>query len=143
MFRMLLGIAGLTLLWFFCGTGSAQPKDTALPKGVLPRTVTGDGLTVETAKNAAFAKALNQKAKTDAIDGRLLAIFARSLNPQPSVIPSETQRNLRELAARRRQLIEQLVQRRLWFAGRRHGRVGGSAGRAAGRGVVGIERRQF
>jgi hypothetical protein len=60
MFRMLLGIAGLTLLWFFCGTGSAQPKDVALPKGALPRSVTGDGQTVETAKKAAITKATDE-----------------------------------------------------------------------------------
>lgn len=62
------------------------------------------------AQSKAFAKALNQQAKTDAIDGRLLALFARRLNPAASLIPSETQRNLRELAARRRQLLGQLVQ---------------------------------
>ena len=62
------------------------------------------------AQSKAFARALNQQAKTDAIDGRLLATFARKLNPAPSEIPSETQRNLRELAARRRQLTQQLVQ---------------------------------
>ena len=62
------------------------------------------------AQSKAFAKALNRQAKTDAIDARLLAAFARRLNPAPSQIPSETQRTLRELAARRRQLTQQLVQ---------------------------------
>jgi transposase len=61
------------------------------------------------AQSRAFAKALNQQAKTDAIDAKLLAAFACRLNPAPSQIPSETQRNLREIAARRRQLIGQLV----------------------------------
>lgn len=61
-------------------------------------------------QSKAFAKALCQQAKTDAIDARLLALFARKLNPLPSQIPSESQRNLRELAARRRQLTQQLVQ---------------------------------
>lgn len=61
-------------------------------------------------QSKAFAKALNQQAKTDAIDAKLLATFARKLNPTPSQIPSETQRNLHEIAARRRQLIGQLVQ---------------------------------
>jgi len=61
-------------------------------------------------QSRAFAKALNQQAKTDAIDARLLATFARRLRPPTTAIPSETQRDMRELAARRRQLIQQLVQ---------------------------------
>ena len=40
MFRILLGIASLTLLWFYCGTSIAQPKDAALPNGALPLAVT-------------------------------------------------------------------------------------------------------
>jgi transposase len=61
-------------------------------------------------QSKAFAKALNQQAKTDAIDARMLASFARHMNPPVSPIPSETQRNLRELAARRRQITAQCVQ---------------------------------
>jgi transposase len=62
------------------------------------------------AQSRAFAKALNQQAKTDAIDARLLALFGHRLSPPLCVIPSQPQRDLRELAARRRQLIQQLVQ---------------------------------
>lgn len=62
------------------------------------------------AQSQAFRKALHQQAKTDAIDARLLATFASRLRPAPSQMASETQRNLRELATRRRQLIDQLVQ---------------------------------
>jgi transposase len=62
------------------------------------------------AQSKAFARALNQQAKTDAIDARLLALFAQKLTPAASQIPSETQRSLHELASRRRQLIQQLVQ---------------------------------
>ncbi len=62
------------------------------------------------AQSQAFARALSQQAKTDAIDARILAVFASRLRPAPSQIASETQRNLRELSARRRQLIEQLAQ---------------------------------
>jgi transposase len=61
-------------------------------------------------QSKAFAKALNQQAKTDAIDARLLATFARKLSPAASVIPSEKQQNLRELAARRKQITAQCVQ---------------------------------
>lgn len=62
------------------------------------------------AQSKAFAKALKQQAKTDAIDARLLALFAARLKPAPSQIASQTQRDLRELSTRRRQLIQQLVQ---------------------------------
>lgn len=62
------------------------------------------------AQSKAFAKALKQQAKTDAIDARLLAGFAARMKPAPSQIASQTQRDLRELSTRRRQLIQQLVQ---------------------------------
>lgn len=62
------------------------------------------------AQSKAFAKALKQQAKTDAIDARLLATFAARLQPEPSQIAAQTPRDLRELSTRRRQLIGQLVQ---------------------------------
>lgn len=62
------------------------------------------------AQSKAFAKALNQLAKTDPLDARLLAAFAARIRPDASRIPSENQRSLRELAARRRQITAQLVQ---------------------------------
>jgi hypothetical protein len=55
--RMFLGIAGLMLMWFFCGTGCAQPKEIAPPEGRWPRSVTGSGETVDTAKDAAIREA--------------------------------------------------------------------------------------
>jgi hypothetical protein len=60
--RMLLGIACLTLMWFVCGTGSAQPKEAPLPRGVLPRTVPGHGETVDAARKAAVSKAVDEVA---------------------------------------------------------------------------------
>jgi transposase len=62
------------------------------------------------AQSQAFRKDLNQQAKTDAMDARMLAEFAYRIQPEPSRIAPESQRNLRELAARRRQLMEQLIQ---------------------------------
>lgn len=62
------------------------------------------------AQSRAFARALGRQAKTDAIDAQLLAAFAASVRPKATQVPSETQRILRELASRRRQLLEQLVQ---------------------------------
>ena len=56
-----------------------------------------------------FAKALGMLAKTDCIDARVLALFARHVPVRLSEIPSEHQRQLRELVTRRRQLVEQCV----------------------------------
>lgn len=75
------------------------------------------------AQSKSFARALNQQAKTDALDGRLLATFARNMLPPVSAIPSETQRNLRELAARRRQITAQCVQEKNRLQQARDGRV--------------------
>lgn len=52
-----------------------------------------------------FAKARGILAKTDAIDARVLAQFARDLQPRPSDPPDERQLECAELVARRRQLI--------------------------------------
>ena len=59
MIRMVLGIGSLTLMWFLCGTGNAQPKDAALPKGA-PRSVSGHGEKVENAQRAALSKAVDE-----------------------------------------------------------------------------------
>jgi transposase len=52
-----------------------------------------------------FSKALERKAKTDALDAELIAIFAQRMQPQPRPLPSPEQARLKELLARRRQLI--------------------------------------
>lgn len=52
-----------------------------------------------------FARARGILAKTDSIDARVLAQFARDLRPATSEAPSERQLELEELLARRRQLI--------------------------------------
>jgi transposase len=53
----------------------------------------------------AFATAMGQLAKTDAIDARMIARFGHDARPQPREIPSEKQQLFADLAARRRQLI--------------------------------------
>jgi hypothetical protein len=63
--RGLLGIASLMLMGLAGCSGSAPPREArlpsraaALPKGDLPRSVTGHGVTVEAAKKAAINKAV-------------------------------------------------------------------------------------
>jgi len=53
----------------------------------------------------AFATAVGELAKTDAIDARLIARFAHDVRPAVRPLPTEKQRFFADLAARRRQLI--------------------------------------
>lgn len=53
-----------------------------------------------------FAKALGLLAKTDAIDARVLALFAQAVRPVPRPLPNEQGQQLRETLARRAQLVE-------------------------------------
>lgn len=53
-----------------------------------------------------FARGLGILAKTDRLDARVIARFGEHANPRPTDIGSEKHTQLRELVARRRQLIE-------------------------------------
>jgi transposase len=59
-----------------------------------------------------FAKATGQLAKTDAIDARILALFAERVRPEPRALPDAAAQALDALLTRRRQLIEMLVAER-------------------------------
>lgn len=59
-----------------------------------------------------FAKALGQRAKTDAIDAQLIAQFGQSVRPVPRPLPDADQALLGELLARRSQLMGALVAER-------------------------------
>ena len=54
----------------------------------------------------AFATAVGELAKTDAIDARIIARFAHDVRPEVRPLPTQNQRFFADLAARRRQLIE-------------------------------------
>lgn len=54
----------------------------------------------------AFATAVGELAKTDRIDARMIARFGRDVRPEIRAIPSEKQRLLADLSARRQQLLE-------------------------------------
>lgn len=53
-----------------------------------------------------FARGLGILAKTDRLDARVIARFGQQASPRPIEIGSEKQAELRELVARRRQLID-------------------------------------
>lgn len=59
-----------------------------------------------------FAKGLNLLAKTDRLDARVLALYAKLVRPRltPPVTPAADA--LRELVTRRRQIVNQLIQQR-------------------------------
>jgi transposase len=63
----------------------------------------------------AFAQAVGQTAKTDAIDATVLALFGARVQPQPRALPDAATQALAALVSRRRQLLDMLgaEQRRL------------------------------
>lgn len=56
-----------------------------------------------------FAKATGQLAKTDALDAQVIAEFARAVQPAIRELPDEHTRELADLLARRRQIIDMIV----------------------------------
>ena len=60
---------------------------------------------VNPARVCYFRKSLGYKAKTDIIDAEVIAKFAEAMHPEASNPSSATDRKLRELSARRKQLV--------------------------------------
>ena len=56
-----------------------------------------------------FARATGQLAKTDALDARVIALFAEAVRPIARPVPDEQARALGALVARRRQLVDMLA----------------------------------
>jgi transposase len=59
-----------------------------------------------------FAKTLNQFAKTDQVDAKLLAWFGEAIVPEVRPLASEAQQQLDDLVTRRRQVVEMLTAER-------------------------------
>jgi transposase len=55
-----------------------------------------------------FARATGQLAKTDALDARVIALFAEAIRPVARPLADDQAAELRQLVARRRQLVEML-----------------------------------
>ena len=82
---------------------------------VVVAALAGAGLpvvVVNPAQIRAFAKALGQRAKTDAIDAGVIAHFAEATNPEPRPLPDAATRLLADLVARRRQIIDMMTAER-------------------------------
>lgn len=56
-----------------------------------------------------FAKAMGRLEKTDAVDARMLALYAERMRPEVRMVPDEETEELQALVARRRQLTEMVV----------------------------------
>ncbi len=59
-----------------------------------------------------FARATGQLAKTDALDARMLALFAERIRPKVRPLPSAQELELKALVARRRELVEMITAER-------------------------------
>jgi len=55
-----------------------------------------------------FARALGKLAETDAIDAKVIAIFAEKIRPPARPVASQDAQRLAELVARRRQIVEMI-----------------------------------
>jgi transposase len=67
-----------------------------------------------------FARATGQLAKTDVLDAGILARFAEALRPEVRQLPDDASEELKELVARRRQIVDMITaeKNRLRTAGR-------------------------
>ena len=59
-----------------------------------------------------YAQAIGQRAKTDPIDARLIALFIEAVRPEPRPLADAHTRDLAVLMARRRQLVGMLAAER-------------------------------
>ena len=66
-------------------------------------------LVLNPAQVRAYAQAIGQRAKTDPIDARLIALFMAAVRPEPRPLPDAQSSELAALMARRRQLVGMLV----------------------------------
>lgn len=60
-----------------------------------------------------FARAIGQRAKSDPVDAAVLAHFAQAVSPPVRPVPDDAAQALRELLARRRQIVEMAASERM------------------------------
>jgi transposase len=93
------------------GTGGLElPVAAALGAAGLPVAV------VNPRQVRDFARATGRLAKTDALDARVLALFADRVRPAPRPLPDATTQALAALVTRRRQLVEMRTAEQLRLA---------------------------
>jgi transposase len=94
---------GPTLVVLEATGGLEAPLAAALAAAKLPVAV------VNPRQVRDFAKAMGTLAKTDAIDAKILALFAEKIRPQVRELPDEDARQFEAILGRRRQLLEMRV----------------------------------
>jgi transposase len=105
------GIAELVERLRPLGCGVIALEATGGFETVVTAGLAGAGLpvvVVNPAQVRSFAKALGQRAKTDAIDAAVIAHFAEATRPQVRALPDEETQLLADLVARRRQIVEMI-----------------------------------
>jgi len=90
-----------TLIVFEATGGYEMPLYIALNEANLP------AAPVNPRQVRDFAKATGKLAKTDVLDARVIAHFAAALHPQPRPIPESQE--IKEIVARRNQLVQMIV----------------------------------
>jgi transposase len=123
-----LGALGPTLVVLEATGGLELPAAAALAAAGLPVAV------VNPRQVRRFAQAVGRLAKTDRLDAAVLAHFADAVRPEPRPLPDVAARELGALVARRRQLVEMLVQEK-----QRRRAAGGRVGAAVQRHVRWLE----
>jgi len=83
--------------------GYEFPLVTALAAAKLPVAV------VNPRQVRDFAKSTGKLAKTDILDAQVLAHFGQGVNPEPRPIPDDKAKELNDILARRRQLVEMVA----------------------------------
>lgn len=91
--------------------GMEVPAAVALSTAAIPVAV------VNPRQVRDFAKACGKLAKSDAIDAAVLAHFADAIRPQVRALPDAQARELGELVARRRQVVEMITAEKARLAG--------------------------
>jgi transposase len=94
---------GPTLVVLEATGGLEAPLAAALAAAKLPVAV------VNPRQVRDFAKAMGTRAKTDAIDAKILALFAEKIRPQVRDLPDDEARKFEAILTRRRQLLEMRV----------------------------------
>ena len=100
------GLAGLVCIGLEASGRYERLAAAQLTAGGLPVVV------LNPAQVRHYAEAIGQRAKTDKIDARLIALFIEAVRPEPRAMPDAATKDLQALMARRRQLIGMLVAER-------------------------------
>ena len=98
-----LGPLGPALVVLEATGGLEAPLAAALAAAKVPVAV------VNPRQVRDLAKAMGTLAKTDAIDAKVLAVFAEKVRPEVRELPDEAARRFQAILARRRQLLEMRV----------------------------------